>query len=53
MQKKQEKIALARVNFLLSSCFTKGKDGKNIPDFAKLRTMAENIARRAAERKAL
>lgn len=50
MKRKAEKIALARINFLLSEVFSKNpKSGKKVPDPIKLRSMAENIARRAKE----
>ena len=50
MKKKTEKIALARINFLLANLFAKdAKSGKNVPDRSKLRPMAENIAAKAKE----
>lgn len=48
--KKQEKMALARINFLLSDLFAKDpKSKKSVPDRSKLRPMAEKIAAKAGE----
>lgn len=50
MKAKKEKMALARINFLLADLFVKDpKSKKSLPDRSKLRPMAEKIAAKAQE----
>ena len=50
MKRKHEKIALARINFLLAELFVKDpKSKKTLPDRSKLAPMAERIAAKAKE----
>lgn len=50
MKRKHEKIALARINFLLADLFEKDpKSKKSLPNRRKLAAMAEKIAAKAKE----